>query len=262
MTIVLSFIAMTAILISIRLWLRLQAAHGVASGAERLAAARGRCLSLAAQELRGIAGTMGGCRAGKLGPAGAAPGLCTGHARKALEGPAHKLLRLADDLLDAAVRPPLRSIQDGPARLGPIVDQAIAKVGVQMLPGRRYWRVDPALRALTVKADERILQGALVALLRRAASHSRDGDLIALRWVVASETVALVVEDEGDGLSVPELVTEPGSAAAAVRGLDLGLSLARSLAATHGGDIRLESAPGIGARAWLTLPRARLLEAA
>ena len=54
---------------------------------------------------------------------------------------------------------------------------------------------------------------------------------------------------------------ETAGAVAGTRGLDLGLSLARSLAAAHGGDIRLESAPGIGARAWLTLPRNRLVEA-
>ncbi|HEV7264846.1 MAG TPA: sensor histidine kinase [Falsiroseomonas sp.] len=262
MTILLSFIATMAVLTAVRLGFRLRAAEAGASEAERLAAGRGRCLSLAALELRGIAGAMTGCRRTLLGPGGMMPGLCAGTGGKALEGPAHQLQRLADDLADASARPDLRTIEEAPARLGPIVDEAVGRVGSQILPGRRYWKVDPLLRALTVKADRRVLEGALVALLRRAASHSRDGDLIALRWVVASEMVAIVVEDEGDGLAMPDLVPEPGATPAAARGLDLGLSLARSLAAAHGGDIRLESAPGIGARAWLTLPRTRLLEAA
>jgi signal transduction histidine kinase len=80
--------------------------------------------------------------------------------------------------------------------------------------------------------------------------------------VLGGETVAIIVEDEGDGLPAQDLVPETTGPITGTRGLDLGLTLARSLAAAHGGDIRLESVPGIGARAWLTLPRARLLEAA
>jgi signal transduction histidine kinase len=215
---------------------KLAAAVLRAERAERLAAARGRSLSLAAQELRGIAAAM--------------------------DVPSAQLLRLADDLAEVADGPAVRSIHEAPTALAPIVDAAVNAVSVQIRPGVRHWQVDPLMRALTVVADRRALQGALAALLRRAASHSRNGDAIALRWVVASETVSIVVEDEGDGLDAPDLVPEAASAPGATRGLDLGLSLARSLAAAHGGDIRLETAPGIGARAWLTLPRARLLEAA
>jgi signal transduction histidine kinase len=256
-----------AVAAALRLRAALAEARDRAASADLLAAGRGRSMALAAQELRGIAASMSGCRT--AAPTGTPTGLCLGPAGgAALEGPAQQLLRLADDLTALAAGPPaLPAIHDAPARLGPIVDAAIAAVGAQIRPGRRHWQVDAALRALTVKADRRALEGALAALLRRAASHSRDGDVVALRWVVASETVSIVVEDEGDGLAAPDLVPDAMASDAAhpsggTRGLDLGLSLARSLAAAHGGDIRLESAPGIGARAWLTLPRARVLEAA
>jgi signal transduction histidine kinase len=222
---------------------------------ERLATARGRSLSLAAQELRGIAAGMGACGSVSDGGLPGSPGIPP-------EGPAQKLFRLADDLAEVAAVSERRTIHEAPAPLGPVVDAAIGVIERQIRPGRRHWQVDPALRRLTVKADGRALEGALAALLRRAASHSRDGDAIVLRWVVASETVAIVVEDEGDGLPAPDLVPDATAPLPGTRGLDLGLSLARSLAAAHGGDIRLETAPGIGARAWLTLPRARLLEAA
>jgi signal transduction histidine kinase len=175
---------------------------------------------------------------------------------------AHHLLRLADDLTDVAKAHDARVIRDVPTRLGAIVDGAIAKVADQIRPATRHWQVDPGLSGLTVKADGRALEGALVALLRRAASHSLDDDPIALRWVLASETIAIVIEDEGEGRAAPDLVPDTTAPAIGTRGLDLGLNLARSLAAAHGGDIRLETAPGIGARAWLTLPRSRLLASA
>lgn len=250
-------IATMALLAACLLGFRLVGLRHRAARAEELAALRGRSLSLAAQELRGIAGAMTGCRerGDASGPAGVPP-------RLAMQGPAGQLLHLADDLAEIAADPRQPTLHEVPARLGPVVDAAVARVSTQIRPGTRHWKVDPALRALTVRADRRALEGALAALLRRAASHSGEGDIVVLRWVVASETVAIVVEDEGDGLAALDLVPEATAATCGTRGLDLGLSLARSLAAAHGGDIRLETAPGIGARAWLTLPRARLLEAA
>ncbi|WP_203074678.1 ATP-binding protein [Falsiroseomonas ponticola] len=226
------------------------------AASERLAAARGRCLSLAAQELRGP-GLALMAQAAQMVPGPRREGEET-----PLEGVAQQLLRLADDLADFATEPSPRTLHEAPALLGPVVDAAIAAVAAQIRPGRRHWQIDPGLRSLTVKADRRALEGALAALLRRAARHSRDGDVVALRHVLGAETVAIVIEDEGDGLPAHDMVMDAAGPLAGTRGLDLGLTLARSLAAAHGGDIRLESAPGIGARAWLTLPRERLLEVA
>ena len=233
-----------------------------ADKAEEMAAIRGRSLSLAAQEMRGLAASLGASRAGRADPRNPAPALRTSKDGPISEGLTHQMLQLADNLDEVVAAAGPRSIREAPAPLGPIVDAAIATVSAQIRPGHRHWRLDPALRALTVQADSRALEGALAALLRRAASHSRHGDVIGLRWLVTSETIALIVEDEGDGLAAPDIVPDTTAPAAGTRGLDLGLSLARRLAAAHGGDIRLETAPGIGARAWLTLPRARLLEAA
>jgi len=241
-------------LVVFRLRAAVLAARDRVAAAERLAAARGRCLSLAAQELRGPGLALMG-QLDALPPARRQAG-----EGAALDAVAQQLLRLADDLADFATEATARNLHDQPALLGPLVDGAIAAVAAQIRPGNRHWQIDPALRSLTVRADARALEGAIGALLRRAARHSQDGDVIALRHVIAAETVAIIVEDEGDGLPSLDLVAETAGPAAGTRGLDLGLSLARSLAAAHGGDIRLESAPGIGARAWLTLPRARLLE--
>ncbi len=231
-------------LLSLRTRRAQRAAEARAAAAERLAAARGRCLSLGAAQRRGPALVL--MAAGRVGLA-------------------RQLLRISDDLSRLATEPGgpgERAITDAPLPLGPVVDAAVTTVASQIRPGHRHWQVDPALRALTVRADRRALEGALAALLHRAAGHSREGDVVVLRHVLASETLAIVVEDEGDGLTVADMAADLPGVSTGTRGLDLGLSLARSLAVAHGGDIRLESAPGIGARAWLTLPRERLLEAA
>jgi len=262
-------VALTFTLILIALAIRTRAALRNArdrvASAERLAAARGRCLSLAAQELRGP-GLALMAQTSEAQPGAAMPPREDGQTQAV----AQQLLRLADDLADFATEPCPRALHETPALIGPVIDAAVASVAAQLRPGRRHWKIEPELRGLRVRADSRALEGALAALLRRAARHSRDGDVVALRHMLGSETVAIVVEDEGDGLPAQDLVTEaassgPGlgfSTANGTRGLDLGLTLARSLAAAHGGEIRLESAPGIGARAWLTLPRSRLLDAA
>lgn len=254
--ILLTLLATAATLAS--LWMRRTLVQARASAArhEGLAAARSRSLALAAQELRGIAVAMGTC--GDIG----AGSPCGASSDAVIEGHAQRVLRLADELAEFAADPWRRIIHEAPAPLGPIVEAAIALVERQIRPATRHWQIAPVLRDLTVKADRRALEGALAALLRRAASHSREGDAIVLRWVLASETVAIVVEDEGDGTPAPDLVPEAVAPIPGTRGLDLGLSLARSLAAAHGGDVRLETAPGIGARAWLTLPRSRLMEPA
>jgi len=103
--------------------------------------------------------------------------------------------------------------------------------------------------------------------------HTRDGDPIALKLVRSAETVAIVVEDEGAGLSAedldmasPVLAQRPGAGESApgrggTRGLGLGLVVARQLLQAHDGELTIEAVQGIGARTWLTLPRYRLLEA-
>ncbi len=167
---------------------------------------------------------------------------------------------LSERALRAAAAPSRGEPHPAPRTpLGPVVDRAIAAALSATRQGLRHWKVDPALRALAVRVEPAALEAALAVLLRRAALHTRDGDIIALRWEKGSEWVAFVVEDEGDGLLPPGTETD---AAGVLLGGDVGLSQARRLATAQGGDVRIEATPGIGARAWLTLPRERVLESA
>jgi hypothetical protein len=84
---------------------------------------------------------------------------------------------------------------------------------------------------------------------------------IALGAKLAANMAGLtLVEDEGLGLAVDDLspALHDGEEAR-TRGLVLGLSLARSLLRAHGGELVMEAAPGVGARAFLSLPADRVV---
>ena len=211
--------------------------------------ARSRYLGLLAQEMQGHGLAL-------LGYA-TAPG---GTPDTGLEGRARALLGLSadvSDLLAQAAGP--RVLRQGETELGPVLDEVIGQIAQSLTPGRRAWRVAPELHGLTLEADRRALTGALRQVLTRVVRQTRDGDAIRLRLVQADESVAIVVEDEGDGQAGEDL---DGLMVGGTRGLGLGLVVARDLLRAHGGDLTVEAVPGIGARAWLTLPRSRVVEPA
>jgi signal transduction histidine kinase len=222
-----------------------------AAAAEERVGQQARCLSLAAAELR----SQG---LGMLGHAGAA-----GVEAAMLSARAEALLQLADDISDSAsVSAGPRRIREATVALAPLLDQVLAGLDAQLAPGRRHWRVEPALRGLLLRADSRALSGILTALLQRLARETGEGEAVALRLLPGPESLAIAVEAAGAGLPPGDLAPESIPAGGpGTRGLGLGLSVARSLAQAHGGELALEAAPGIGLRAWLVLPRSRLLPA-
>ena len=137
------------------------------------------------------------------------------------------------------------------------MEEAVAAVALQLGPYRRQWRLSPESERMVLEGDRRTLRGALLQMLGRAARTTRRDESIDLRPVLTHDSLAIVIEDEGAGLSAGDLA---GTAMDGARGIGLGLALACSLLEAHGGALRLEAVPGIGTRAWLTLPRDRLVE--
>ncbi|WP_338661486.1 ATP-binding protein [Pararoseomonas sp. SCSIO 73927] len=241
-------LAASTVLPTILAWRLLRRARGAeareARSALRLDAA-GRTLGLAARELE-ISGLALLGLAARLPPA----------LLPAAETEGRRLLNLADEVADhLTAAPGSRGLKESRLPLGPLLREAVGNVTLSLGEGARHWQVAPEAEALTVLADRRALGRILGQSLARAARETRAGDRIALRLVRAAETVALVIEDEGAGLPREDLSGGEGT-----RGLSLGLSAARELMRAHGGELTLEAAPGIGARTWLTLPRARVLE--
>jgi signal transduction histidine kinase len=108
---------------------------------------------------------------------------------------------------------------------------------------------------------------AVVSLLRRCLGNLIDnavlyGGSVTIKVDDTPRMLTLRVRDEGPGLPEPELekVFEPfyrleGSRSRETGGTGLGLTIARNIAQTYGGDITLRNRPEGGLEAVLTLPR-------
>ncbi|MDB5369553.1 MAG: hypothetical protein JWP20_1111 [Roseomonas sp.] len=247
-------------------WLECRRAETRARVAERDLDARGRYLGLLAQEMQGhglaLLGHATAAPPPELPELPRPPGPARAPAADAgLEGRARALLGLSadvSDLLASAAGP--RTLREEQTAFGPLLDEVVGQIVQALTPGHRSWRVAPELRALTLTADRRALLGALRQVLTRVVRQTRDGDSVQMRLVRADDSVAIVVEDDGSGQAAEDL--NGFSVTQGTRGLGLGLVVARDLLRAHGGDLTIEAVPGIGARAWMTLPRERVLEPA
>ena len=213
-----------------------------------LAEGRARSFGLLSRDMNSIGLTLLG-RAQVLGEAG-----------RAFEGEARHLLALADAAAEEGSAPiATRNLSEERFPLAPILREAVAIAGAQLGPGMRHWRIAPAIEGLAVMADRRALRGALVQVLGRAARATSEGDFIDIRADLRPHAASIIIEDEGVGLAIEDLTPAAHDGAAErTRGLSFGLSLARALLRAHGGELVIEAAPGIGARAFLSLPPERV----
>ena len=98
--------------------------------------------------------------------------------------------------------------------------------------------------------------GNLIANARRYGQH------VWLSAAPADDGVDILIDDDGPGIPEPErervfrpFIRLDASRNQATGGVGLGLTIARDMARSHGGDIRLETSPFGGLRARIRLPR-------
>ncbi len=117
--------------------------------------------------------------------------------------------------------------------------------------------------ALTIQVDPDRIDQVLSNLVTNALRHTPQGGRIVLRACSLPGAVRLEVQDSGSGIAPEDLpfifdrfyradparVRQPGS------GSGLGLAIARQLIQAHGGQIRAESALGLGTTMIVDLPR-------
>jgi Histidine kinase-, DNA gyrase B-, and HSP90-like ATPase len=171
------------------------------------------------------------------------------------------LLGLVDDLSDLqAVERPGFVVETEPLDLADVARRAASLLGVRAAD--RNVQIDPpdTDETLWAKADFRRALQIMVNLVGNAVRYSPPDGMVWIRAEEEGDIVALIVADQGKGIALDDQerifekfervdTSEPG-------GSGLGLYISRQLARAMGGDISVDSAPGLGARFVLTLPAA------
>jgi signal transduction histidine kinase len=135
-----------------------------------------------------------------------------------------------------------------------ILDRCVAQQGAAC----RHAQVTTAVELdapLLVRADARRLEQVFCNLLRNAIQAMPSGGALAIRGVESGGTVQVVVEDQGPGFST-EALRRYGELFYSEKegGMGIGLAVAASVVAAHGGSLRPENRQAGGAAVHVTLP--------
>jgi signal transduction histidine kinase len=172
-----------------------------------------------------------------------------------------EVTRLLDDFLD------LSRLEAGALVLHPQdtpLAELVARVlGDHQTPARaRQLRLECEVEphGLSVMADPLRLRQILDNLVSNAVKYNRDGGWVRVEAVGDDRIVRLTVADGGPGLTARETsdLFAPfarGHATSGEPGTGLGLVVVKRLVELHGGDIAVESNPGVGSRFVVELPR-------
>lgn len=150
-------------------------------------------------------------------------------------------------------RPELR-----PHNLKSLIHEAVGMERPDMETSGITLRVEP-LADMTVEVDSTQIVRVLINLLRNAVRATPSGGTIAVSTVLGPETVEIVVEDTGVGMSSRALsqAFQPGYSTKGHGEGGLGLPISFLILDAHGGRLTLTSKPGHGTRATMRLNRTR-----
>jgi len=172
------------------------------------------------------------------------------------------LLRVVSDVLDMArLEAGRESLTYARFRVEHVVSRAVLDIASTAREKDVAVRVDVCAE-VTVEADPLAVERILITLMRNAVKFAPEGGEVSIGAAVGAELIHFTVEDNGPGIAAENLVGlgRPFEQAAVVlingmKGSGLGLAIANSLVELHGGTLRLQSRPGQGAAALVSLPR-------
>ncbi|MFG1372561.1 HAMP domain-containing sensor histidine kinase [Xanthobacter oligotrophicus] len=119
-----------------------------------------------------------------------------------------------------------------------------------------------APRLPAIDADRRAFKQIVLNLLSNAVKFTPEGGRVQVSVRREGEAVAIRVRDTGPGMRPEDVARlgEPffqaGDCTQRARGSGLGIAVVKGLVKLHGGDLRVESAPGRGTSVTVTLPLA------
>jgi two-component system sensor histidine kinase RegB len=156
-------------------------------------------------------------------------------------------------------------LQQMSARAGENAGEPIVEVPVERwvmgaldgLPGRERVRTELACGEARVRGPAQGMERALRVLLTNAVQATASGGEVSLRARCVDRGVTVEVQDGGAGMA-PEVLARVGEPFFTTKdpgqGSGLGLYIARTLAEQLGGTLELQSRPGQGTMARITLP--------
>jgi signal transduction histidine kinase len=175
-----------------------------------------------------------------------------------IEADADRVTRLITELLDASrINVGRLTVHAQPLYLLPRLE---AQVERRVAAGaeRTEFVIDVPEDLPPLWADPDRLEQIVANLVENAVRHGRGTVRISAERAVLGDrpAVDLVVSDDGDGIAPQhrELVFSRFWQGGAKHGTGLGLYLVRGLVEAHGGVVRVEDAPGGGARMRATFP--------
>lgn len=226
--------------------------------AERASAAKSRMVSLVSHEMRNALVTINGF----------AELLTNDHlgdpAREYAEtirSASTHLTTVVEDLLDLGrLEGGVLKVEPEPVDLAEVARRTLQLV--RPLAGHREVEVtgDVPGGTMALADPDRMLQ-VLLNLVGNAVKYNREGGSVRVSGAVGGGQVRLTVSDTGRGLDPDELaaIFDPFVRAGSSAGEDgsgLGLAICRQLVEAMGGEIGVQSEPGVGSRFVVTLPGA------
>lgn len=177
------------------------------------------------------------------------------------EAPAHERLRVIErevarmqEILQRYLASPRRLEHVRPVKveLGALVSHVLLALSALASAGRVRLAAEGDA---TVEADPRRLEEALLNLVANAIEATPPGGAVTVEVRPVGEEVEIAVRDTGRGMP-PATLERVGTPFFTTRehGSGLGVVLARSVIADHGGSLRYESEPGRGTTARARLP--------
>lgn len=159
----------------------------------------------------------------------------------------------------------IRSMGEGPSSSAQRVDvreltvEAVALVQPLAESKPVAIEVEPVGGPLAANGEARAIVQVLVNILGNAIRYSPDQGIIAVTFESDPGECRVMISDQGPGIAADDqqrIFERYERVGDTPNGSGLGLAISRRLARSMGGDIRLESAPGEGARFTLILPSA------
>jgi two-component system, OmpR family, sensor kinase len=177
-----------------------------------------------------------------------------------IAGESGRMSRLVEDLLLLARFDAGPALDRRPVDLASLAAEAVQRARI-VAPGRPVTL--EAAEPVIVDGDEGRLTQVIDNLIGNAIQHTPPGSPVTVAVAVSAGQAELTVADRGPGMTAEQasraferFYRTDDARTRARGGAGLGLAISASLAAAHGGEITVDTAPGHGAAFRLRLPQA------